>query len=75
MINDIYKAIDQARQNGYSVGTHFNAVIIPTGLLEEFEKSLNNYTFTNNKDHKFEIAGLEILVCAKADKVRFGKIF
>lgn len=75
MISDIYKAIDQARQNGYTVGTHFNAVIIPTSLLEEFEKNLNNYTLVNSKDSKFEIGGLEVLICAKADKIRFGKIF
>ena len=54
------------------MGEHFNAVIIPSNLLDEFEKELNSHL---NNESKNVIFGLEVLVCGDNEQIRFGKIF
>ena len=57
------------------MGEHFNAVIIPSNLLDEFEKELNTLLVKETQDSRNMIYGLEILVCGKNEQIRFGKIF
>lgn len=75
MLQKIYQSIQEAQTRGYKVGEHFNAVIIPSNLLDEFEKEVNTLLAKETQDSKNMIYGLEILVCGKNEQVRFGKIF
>lgn len=75
MLQKIYQSIQEAQTRGYKVGEHFNAVIIPSNLLDEFEKEANTLLAKETQDSRNMIYGLEILVCGKNEQVRFGKIF
>lgn len=75
MLQKIQQSIQEAQGRGYKLGEHFNAVIIPSNLLDEFEKELNTYSFKETNESKNMVFGLEILVCGKNEQVRFGKIF
>lgn len=75
MLQKIYQSIQEAQARGYKVGEHFNAVIIPSNLLDEFEKEANALLAKETQDSRNMIYGLEILVCGKNEQVRFGKIF
>jgi hypothetical protein len=72
MLQKIQQSIQEAQGRGYKLGEHFNAVIIPSNLLDEFEKELNSHL---NNESKNMIFGLEILVCGNNEQIRFGKIF
>ena len=75
MLQKIYQSIQEAQTRGYKVGEHFNAVIIPSNLLDEFEKEVNTLLAKETQDSRNMIYGLEILVCGKNEQIRFGKIF
>jgi hypothetical protein len=72
MLQKIQQSIQEAQGRGYKLGEHFNAVIIPSNLLDEFEKELNSHL---NNESKNMIFGLEVLVCGDNEQIRFGKIF
>jgi hypothetical protein len=72
MLQKIQQSIQEAQSRGYKLGEHFNAVIIPSNLLDEFEKELNSHL---NNESKNVIFGLEVLVCGNNEQIRFGKIF
>jgi hypothetical protein len=72
MLQKIQQSIQEAQSRGYKLGEHFNAVIIPSNLLDEFEKELNSHL---NNESKNMIFGLEVLVCGNNEQIRFGKIF
>jgi hypothetical protein len=72
MLQKIQQSIQEAQSRGYKLGEHFNAVIIPSNLLDEFEKELNSHL---NNESKNVIFGLEVLVCGDNEQIRFGKIF
>jgi hypothetical protein len=72
MLQKIQQSIQEAQGRGYKLGEHFNAVIIPSNLLDEFEKELNSHL---NNESKNMIFGLEVLVCGNNEQIRFGKIF
>jgi hypothetical protein len=72
MLQKIQQSIQEAQGRGYKLGEHFNAVIIPSNLLDEFEKELNSHL---NNESKNVIFGLEVLVCGNNEQIRFGKIF
>ena len=57
------------------MGEHFNAVIIPSNILDEFEKELNTHLTKETNESKNMIFGLEVLVCGNNEQIRFGKIF
>lgn len=75
MLQKIQQSIQEAQGRGYKLGEHFNAVIIPCNLLDEFEKELNTYSFKETNESKNMVFGLEVLVCGKNEQIRFGKIF
>jgi hypothetical protein len=75
MLQKIQQSIQEAQGRGYKLGEHFNAVIIPSNLLDEFEKELNSHLSTSTTESKSMIFGLEVLVCGKNEQIRFGKIF
>jgi len=75
MLQNIQKAIQEAQMKGYKVGEHFNALIIPSNLLDEFEKESNTLLAKETQDSRKMVFGLEVLVCGKNEQVRFGKIF
>ena len=75
MLQKIQQSIQEAQGRGYKLGEHFNAVIIPSNLLDEFEKELNTYSFKETNESKNIVFGLEVLVCGKNEQIRFGKIF
>ncbi len=75
MLQKIQQSIQEAQSRGYKLGEHFNAVIIPSNLLDEFEKELNTYSFKETNESKNMVFGLEVLVCGKNEQIRFGKIF
>lgn len=75
MLQKIQQAIQEAQGRGYKVGEHFNAVIIPSNLLDEFEKELAAHLVKETNESKTMVFGLEVLVCGKNEQVRFGKIF
>ena len=72
MLQKIQQSIQEAQSRGYKLGEHFNAVIIPSNLLDEFEKELNSHL---NNESKNTIFGLEVLICGNNEQIRFGKIF
>ena len=72
MLQKIQQSIQEAQSRGYKLGEHFNAVIIPSNLLDEFEKELNSHL---NNESKNMLFGLEVLVCGDNEQIRFGKIF
>jgi hypothetical protein len=72
MLQKIQQSIQEAQSRGYKLGEHFNAVIIPSNLLDEFEKELNSHL---NNESKNMLFGLEVLVCGNNEQIRFGKIF
>jgi hypothetical protein len=72
MLQKIQQSIQEAQSRGYKLGEHFNAVIIPSNLLDEFEKELNAHL---NNESKNMLFGLEVLVCGNNEQIRFGKIF
>lgn len=75
MLQKIHQSIQEAQTRGYKVGEHFNAVIIPSNLLDEFEKELNTLLVKETQDSRNMVYGLEVLVCGKNEQIRFGKIF
>lgn len=75
MLQKIQQSIQEAQGRGYKLGEHFNAVIIPTHLLDEFEKELNVHLTKETNESKSMIFGLEVLVCGNNEQIRFGKIF
>jgi hypothetical protein len=75
MLQKIQQSIQEAQSRGYKLGEYFNAVIIPSHLLEEFEKDLEAHLVNNTNDSRTTIFGLEVLICGKNEQIRFGKIF
>jgi len=75
MLQKIQQLIQEAQSRGYKLGEYFNAVIIPSHLLEEFEKDLETHLVNNTNDSRTTIFGLEVLICGKNEQIRFGKIF
>ena len=75
MLQKIQQSIQEAQSRGYKLGEYFNAVIIPSHLLEEFEKDLEAHLINNTNDSRTTIFGLEVLICGKNEQIRFGKIF
>ena len=75
MLQKIQQSIQEVQSKGYKLGEHFNAVIIPTHLLDEFEKELNVHLTKETNDSKTMVFGLEVLVCGNNEQIRFGKIF
>jgi len=75
MLQKIQQSIQEAQSRGYKLGEYFNAVIIPSHLLEEFEKDLEAHLLNNTNDSRTTVFGLEVLICGKNEQIRFGKIF
>jgi len=75
MLQKIQQSIQEAQSRGYKLGEYFNAVIIPSHLLEEFEKDLEAHSLNNTNDSRTTVFGLEVLICGKNEQIRFGKIF
>ena len=75
MLQKIQQSIQEAQSRGYKLGEYFNAVIIPSHLLEEFEKDLEAHLINNTNDSRTTVFGLEVLICGKNEQIRFGKIF
>ena len=75
MLQKIQQSIQEAQSRGYKLGEYFNAVIIPSHLLEEFEKDLEAHLINNINDSRTTVFGLEVLICGKNEQIRFGKIF
>jgi carbonic anhydrase len=75
MLQKIQQSIQEAQSRGYKLGEYFNAVIIPSHLLEEFEKDLEAHLVNNTNDSRTTVFGLEVLICGKNEQIRFGKIF
>jgi hypothetical protein len=75
MLQKIQQSIQEAQSRGYKLGEYFNAVIIPSHLLDEFEKDLDAHLLNNTNDSRTTVFGLEVLICGKNEQIRFGKIF
>jgi hypothetical protein len=75
MLQKIQQSIQEAQSRGYKLGEYFNAVIIPSHLLEEFEKDLEAHLINNTNDSRTTVFCLEVLICGKNEQIRFGKIF
>jgi carbonic anhydrase len=75
MLQKIQQSIQEAQSRGYKLGEYFNAVIIPSHLLDEFEKDLEAHLVNNTNDSRTTVFGLEVLICGKNEQIRFGKIF
>jgi len=75
MLQKIQQSIQEAQSRGYKLGEYFNAVIIPSHLLEEFEKDLEAHLINDTNDSRTTVFGLEVLICGKNEQIRFGKIF
>jgi hypothetical protein len=75
MLQKIQQSIQEAQSRGFKLGEYFNAVIIPSHLLEEFEKDLEAHLINNTNDSRTTVFGLEVLICGKNEQIRFGKIF
>ncbi len=75
MLQKIQQSIQEAQSRGYKLGEYFNAVIIPSHLLDEFEKDLDAHLVNNTNDSRTTVFGLEVLICGKNEQIRFGKIF
>ena len=75
MLQKIQQSIQEAQSRGYKLGEYFNAVIIPSHLLDEFEKDLVAHLVNNTNDSRTTVFGLEVLICGKNEQIRFGKIF
>jgi len=75
MLQKIQQSIQEAQSRGYKPGEYFNAVIIPSHLLDEFEKDLEIHLVNNTNDSKNTVFGLEVLICGKNEQIRFAKIF
>ena len=72
MFVQIKKIMEDAKTRGINAVEHYNAIIIPINMLEEYQKELQNNKENNSEKKLF---GLEVLVSPENSKVRFAKIF
>lgn len=72
MFEEIRKIMDNATSRGINANEHYNAIIIPINMLEDYQKELQNNKENNSEKKLF---GLEVLVSPENQKVRFAKIF
>ena len=72
LIEELVKFIKEIEKQGKK-GEAFNAIILPTNILEQFEKEINDPN--NNFKDKTVFEGLEVLISSENERIRVAKIF
>jgi len=72
MFNEIQQVMERAKEKGIIANDHYNAIIVPINMLDQYKKELENNKENQSEKKFFE---LEVLVSPENDKIRFAKIF
>jgi len=76
IIAEIRKFLDETAQKGGIKGVHYNAIVIPINLTDQFEKETEDLLAQKSEDIKdHRLFDLEILISGENDKIRLAKVF